>query len=434
VDASGFADAMTLHRRAFIRGLSAASLAAGSARAAASRLLQVATFPDLDRAAALAVPAFERAHPGVRVRLTILAYADFPTAMVTALAAGANLPDLMAMDREIVGQLADSAGLHDLSAAPFQAGQRTGEMVPFALAAGHSRTGSLTAFPVDIGPGCLFYRSDLLQQADLQESDLTASWADFIRCGKRLKARHNGYLVAHASDIADVVVRSGLRPGDGVYFSAAGRPLVREERFEQAFNWAARARQAGIDARVTAWSNEWAEGLRRGRIASQMFGGWFGGHLANWIAPKAAGLWRCAPLPAGSYASWGGSYYAIPRRAREPALAWDFLRALALDPAQQLRAFTALDAFPALATAHSDPLFEQPVPYFGGQRARQLWRDASLRIPAVDADRHDRLARDVMQAALERVLEHGDRIGDVLADAERRILRRARIPGSIGPT
>jgi multiple sugar transport system substrate-binding protein len=434
VDASGFADAMTLHRRAFIRGLSAASLAAGSARAAASRLLQVATFPDLDRAAALAVPAFERAHPGVRVRLTILAYADFPTAMVTALAAGANLPDLMAMDREIVGQLADSAGLHDLSAAPFQAGQRTGEMVPFALAAGHSRTGSLTAFPVDIGPGCLFYRSDLLQQADLQESDLTASWADFIRCGKRLKARHNGYLVAHAGDIADVVVRSGLRPGDGVYFSAAGRPLVREERFEQAFNWAARARQAGIDARVTAWSNEWAEGLRRGRIASQMFGGWFGGHLANWIAPKAAGLWRCAPLPAGSYASWGGSYYAIPRRAREPALAWDFLRALALDPAQQLRAFTALDAFPALATAHSDPLFEQPVPYFGGQRARQLWRDASLRIPAVDADRHDRLARDVMQAALERVLEHGDRIGDVLADAERRILRRARIPGSIGPT
>jgi multiple sugar transport system substrate-binding protein len=434
VDASGFADAMTLHRRAFIRGLSAASLAAGSARAAASRLLQVATFPDLDRAAALAVPAFERAHPGVRVRLTILAYADFPTAMVTALAAGANLPDLMAMDREIVGQLADSAGLHDLSAAPFQAGQRTGEMVPFALAAGHSRTGSLTAFPVDIGPGCLFYRSDLLQQADLQESDLTASWADFIRCGKRLKARHNGYLVAHAGDIADVVVRSGLRPGDGVYFSAAGRPLVREERFEQAFNWAARARQAGIDARVTAWSNEWAEGLRRGRIASQMFGGWFGGHLANWIAPKAAGLWRCAPLPAGSYASWGGSYYAIPRRAREPALAWDFLRALALDPAQQLRAFTALDAFPALATAHSDPLFEQPVPYFGGQRARQLWREASLRIPAVDADRHDRLARDVMQAALERVLEHGDRIGDVLADAERRILRRARIPGSIGPT
>jgi multiple sugar transport system substrate-binding protein len=353
--------------------------------------------------------------------------------MVTALAAGANLPDLMAMDREIVGQLADSAGLHDLSAAPFRAGQRTGEIVPFALAAGHSRAGTLTAFPVDIGPGCLFYRSDLLQQAGLQEAELTASWADFIRCGERLKARHNGYLVAHAGDIADVVVRSGLQPGEGVYFSAEGRPLVRAERFEQAFNWAARARRAGIDARVTAWSNEWAEGLRRGRIASQMFGGWFGGHLANWIAPKAAGHWRCAPLPAGSFASWGGSYYAIPRGAREPALAWDFLQALALDPAQQLKAFTTLDAFPALAAAHADPLFDQPVPYFGGQRARQLWRDASQRIPAVDADRHDRLARDVMQAALERVLEHGDRIGDVLADAERRIIRRARIPASTGP-
>lgn len=418
---------MTLHRRAFIRGLSAAPMAAGSVHATASRVLQVATFPDLDRAAALAVPLFERANPGVRVRLTVLAYADFPTAMITALAAGANLPDLMGMDREIVGQLADSAGLHDLSAGPFQARQRTGEIVPFALAAGHSRTGKLTAFPVDIGPGCLFYRSDLLQQVGLQEAELTASWADFIRCGARLKAHHNSYLVAHAGDIADVVVRNGLGPGEGVYFSAEGRPLVRSERFEQAFNWAARARRAGIDARVTAWSNEWAEGLRRGRIASQMFGGWFGGHLANWIAPKATGLWRCAALPAGSFASWGGSYYAIPRGAREPDLAWGFLRALALDPAQQLKAFTTLDAFPAMAAAHADPLFDHPLPYFGGQRARQLWRDASLRIPAVDADRHDRLARDVIQAALERVLEHGDRIGDVLADAERRIHRRARI-------
>lgn len=427
---------MTLHRRAFIRGLSAAPLAAGSAGsagAAVSRVLQVATFPDLDRAAALAVPRFERAHPGVRVRLTVLAYADFPTAMITALAAGANLPDLMGMDREIVGQLADSAGLHDLSAVPFQAGQRSAEVVPFALAAGHSRKGTLTAFPVDIGPGCLFYRSDLLQQAGLQEGELTASWADFIRCGERLKARHNGYLVAHASDIADVVIRNGLRPGEGVFFSAEGRPLVRAERFEQAFNWAARARRSGIDARVTAWSNEWAEGLRRGRIASQMFGGWFGGHLANWIAPKAAGLWRCAPLPAGNFASWGGSYYAIPRGSREPALAWDFLQALALDPAQQRTAFTTLDAFPAMAAVHADPLFDQPLPYFGGQRARQLWRDASLRIPAVDADRNDRLARDVIQAALERVLEHGDRISDVLADAERRILRRARIAASTGP-
>jgi multiple sugar transport system substrate-binding protein len=424
---------MTLHRRAFIRGLSAAPLAAGSARAAASRVLQVATFPDLDRAAALAVPRFEQAHPGVRVRLTVLAYADFPTAMITALAAGANLPDLMGMDREIVGQLADSAGLHDLSAPPFQAGRHTGEIVPFALAAGHSRTGRLTAFPVDIGPGCLFYRSDLLLQAGAQEAELTASWADFIRCGERLKARHNGYQLAHAGDIADVVIRNGLRPGEGVSFSAEGRPLVRAERFEQAFNWAARARRAGIDARVTAWSNEWAEGLRRGRIATQMFGGWFGGHLANWIAPKAAGLWRCAALPAGNFASWGGSYYAIPRGAREPALAWEFLRALALDPAQQRTAFTTLDAFPAMAAAHADPLFDQPLPYLGGQRARQLWRDASLRIPAVDADRNDRLARDVIQAALERVLEHGDRISDVLADAERRILRRARISASTAP-
>ncbi len=410
-------------------GLAAAAADLGAAtRAPARRELIVTSFPDLDRAARIAIPAFERLHPGVRVRLSVLSYADFPTAMITALAAGANLPDLMAMDREIVGKLADSAGLHDLRQPPFAAGAAAAQVAPFALAAGHGRSGALSAFPVDIGPGALFYRSDLLAQAGLEEADLTRSWSAAVQAGRRLKARTGAYLLGNAVDLKDIVLRTQLAEGEGVYFDRGGRPLVRSPRFETAFALAREVRQAGIDARVVAWSNEWAEGLRRGRIAAQPFGCWFAGHLQNWIAPQATGLWRSAPLPEGGYASWGGSYYAIPRGAREPALAWDFLRLLALDPAQQLAAFEGLDAFPALLSAQQHPYFDAPLPYFGGQRARQQWRDAAARIPAVDADRHDAMAQDVVNAALERVLEHGEAIPAALKEAEQRILRRGRLP------
>ncbi len=409
-------------------GLAAASAGlAAAARQPARRELVVTSFPDLDRAARIAIPAFERQHPGVRVRLSVLSHADFPTAMITALAAGANLPDLMAMDREIVGRLADSAGLHDLRAAPFSAGALAGQVAGFALAAGHGRSGALAAFPVDIGPGALFYRADLLQSAGLTEADLNRSWADYLRAGRQLQARHGAYLMGSAVDVKDLVLRAELQAGEGVFFDQDGRPLVRTPRFERAFALAQQVRQAGLDARVVAWTNEWSEGLRRGRIASQMFGCWFAGHLQNWIAPKAEGLWRSAALPEGAYASWGGSYYAIPRGTREPELAWDFLRLLALDVPQQLAAFRTLDAFPSALAAQQGDYFDAPLPFFGGQPARRQWREAAARIPAVDADRNDALANDVVNAALERVLEHGERIPAALAEAEQRVIRRGRL-------
>jgi len=67
--------------------------AAGGARATPARIT-VASYPDLDRAVKLALPAFARRHPGVAVNVVTLSHKDHHTAMTTALAAGAALPDL----------------------------------------------------------------------------------------------------------------------------------------------------------------------------------------------------------------------------------------------------------------------------------------------------------------------------------------------------
>jgi multiple sugar transport system substrate-binding protein len=419
-------------RRRWVQGAAGACALAvsGAARAASTApggtTLHVATFPDLDRAAKLALPGFARLYPGVRVKITSLAWEDHPTAMITALAAGANLPDLMAMDREIIGKLAESAGLEDLSRAPYQALAHAAKLPPFALAAARSSKGGLAALPVDVGPGTLFYRADLLAQAGLVEADLTNSWNGFIAAGKQLKERTGAYLLSRALDLNDIYVRTSLRSGEGVYFDSGGQVLVDSPRFVRGFELARAARIADIDARVVRWTNEWTEGFRRGRIASQMMGSWLGGHLKNWIAPQLAGRWRSAHLPEGAFASWGGSYYAIPTRARQKELAWALIQYLALDKDQQLLAFRGLDAFPALLQAQEDAFVEEPLPYFGGQRARLLWREAARRIPAVDADRYDNIARDVVEAELEKVLEHNKPITAALADAKAGIGRRVR--------
>lgn len=397
-------------------------LAAGAARTT----LTVAAFPDLDRSVKIAIDAWAVSHPDVEIRLTTRAYADHHTAMTTAIATGANLPDVMAVDMDYLGKFTQASGLEDLGAPPYDAMAVAPLLAHFTLGPATGVGGKLRALPADIGPGALFYRADLIARAGLSENDLTRDWPSYIAAGRRLKEATGVYLLGNAIDLKDILIRAGLADGQGIFFDTAGVPQVQTPRFVQAFTLARAARRAGIDARVTAWGSEWSEAFRRDRVATQMMGCWLAGHLKNWIAPAQAGRWRSAPLPGGMAASWGGSYWAIPARAGHKALAWDFIRTLALDRAQQLEAFRRLDAFPALVAAQHDDYLAQPIAYLGGQAARLQWRAASERIPALHVDRYDQVANDIVNAELDQVLEHDKPIPQALADARTAIERRVR--------
>jgi multiple sugar transport system substrate-binding protein len=151
------------------------------------------------------------------------------------------------------------------------------------------------------------------------------------------------------------------------------------------------------------------------------------GQMANWVAPGTKGLWRAAQLPAQTFVSYGGSFYAIPRRAapENKALAWELIQLLTLDRELQFAAFKSQDAFPALLETLDDPFFEQPLPFLGGQPARMLWREAARRITATQVHKQANFADEVVGTELDNVLDHGKDIGRALADAERLLARRA---------
>jgi multiple sugar transport system substrate-binding protein len=203
--------------------------------------------------------------------------------------------------------------------------------------------------------------------------------------------------------------------------------LVNSPRFVRAFELARSVRRNKLDARVNAWSNEWAEGFKRGSLATELSGAWMVGQMANWVAPDTKGLWRAAHLPDNTFVGYGGSYYALPRRAaaENKALAWELVQLLTLDPAMQFAAFKSQDAFPALLATHDDPFFNQPLPFLGGQPARTLWRDAARRISATQVHKQNNFADEVVGTELDNVLDHGKDIGRALADAQRLLERRA---------
>ncbi|WP_422011768.1 ABC transporter substrate-binding protein [Roseateles sp.] len=400
----------------------AAALAAGP-----ERRLTVAAFPLVDVIAKDVLKTWAQRHPEVRAEVISRQYDDHHTAMTTALSTSGHLPDVIALEASYLGRFSLGTGLEDLSAPAFDAERLRDRFVPFAFQTARNREGRVVAMPTDIGPGSLFYRADLLAQAGLTEADLTRSWEDYVEAGAQLKARTGAYLIGDVRLLKDIVVRAGTPAGEGQFFDNQGRAQVTSPRFVRAFELARKVRRQGLDARVEVWFNDWAEMLKRGRLATEISGCWMAGQMANWVAPGTAGKWRVAQLPENAYCSYGGTYYAIPRRSapERKQLAWQLIQELTLDRQRQLEAFQSQDAFPALLAAQEGPFFDQPVPFLGGQKARALWRDAARRIPVVRMHKQQKFADEVVNGELDNVLEYGKPIARALEDAQALLVHRA---------
>ncbi len=413
-----------MNRRAV---LATGALAAAGVRAQASIVLNVAAFPLVDEIARAALPLWNKLHPDVEVKIQTRQYQDHHTAMTTALSTSGNLPDVMVLEASFLGRFSQGAGLEELSRAPFAIGRFQDRMVPFAYQQATNSRGSVVGMPTDIGPGTLLYRKDILERAGVGEDELTRSWDSYVAAGARIKAKTGAYLIGTVQSIKDILIRSGIQPGEGQYFDKDSNVLVTSDRFVRAFEVAREARSNKLDARTTAWSNEWSEGFKRGTVATEVTGAWMVGQLSNWVAPNTSGLWRAAALPEGSTVSYGGSFYSIPRRSdpARKALAWEFIQFMTLNRDRQLEAFTKYDAFPALLDAHNAPFFEEPLEFLGGQKARVLWRDTARKITAVQVHKQSSFADEVINTELDKVMLNGKSIRTALSDAQRLLEQRA---------
>jgi len=388
--------------------------------------ITVAAYPAVDDIVKASLQAWQKKNPQVEVKVVGREYADHHTAMTTALATSTGLPDVMTIEYGYLGRFAQSGGLEDLDKAPYQLGQHASKLVPYALAQGRSPQQGQVAIPTDIGPGAMFYRHDLLTKAKLNESDLTQSWEGFIQSGQKIKKESGAYLVAHARDVKDIVIRTGIPAGHGVYFDDQGKSVIDSApRFKRGFELAQKIRAQGLDAKVNAWSNEWGESLKRGTVTVQMMGAWLGGHLQNWLAPQTSGLWRSAVLPERVATSWGGTFYAIPKKAVNKELAWDLIQHLTLNSKQQQMAFEKFNAFPALIEAQNGDFFNQPVAFLGGQKARADWKASAGQIKPTMVFKNDSVAEEIVNAELDLVLNKNKPIDQALKDAHRLVQRRA---------
>ncbi|WP_034341682.1 extracellular solute-binding protein [Deinococcus misasensis] len=394
--------------------------AAGSAQAAT---LTVSCFTNMNQAIEAAIPLWKKQHPDVDIKVSALAYGDHHNGLTTALASGNGAGDVACVEVGFVAKFGESGGLEDLLKAPYNAKQYQSKVTGYAWAQSTNPDGGMYVFPADIAPGTLFYRADVLQKAGVTTSALTKSWDSYLDAGKKIKDKTGAYLLHNAGFLAQAYIRARVESGESLYFDAKGQPLLNSPRFVQALTLAKKARDLKLDANIAEWSPEWTDMLNKGQIATQPFGAWFEGTMRGMV-PETAGKWRSIDLPEQSYATWGGSFLAIPKQSKNKALAWEFLKFFALNKEVQLNSFKVNSSLPSLKSAQSDALFRQPVDFLGGQVARPMWVRAANKVKSVESHRLESVASDAFTAALNQVLNDGKSIKAALDDAQNQLVRR----------
>jgi len=383
-------------------------------------------FPDFNSHLDKQIPNFKKSSPDINVTYQMNNHGDHHKKLTTNLATGSGAGDVVIVDVGFIGAFTNAGGFVDLSAAPYNADAMKDKFVSYAWDQGKGTDGKQYAIPVDIGPGVLYYRRDIFDAAGVKIDDVIKDWDSYIALGQKLKEKKI-FLIADAGDVAGTIVRTTVKEGEGLFFDADGNSLITSDRFVKAFTIAKRIRDAGLDAQIGAWTNEWYDGFKKGTVATQLSGAWLLGHLQNWMARDTEGKWGVSNLPDGIFGSWGGSFLAIPKQAANKEDAWKLIQFLSNKPETQIASLKDIGAFPVLTEVYNDAAFEEPLEFLAGQKARKLFASIAQKVPAVAAKKGDLIAEDVvMKGALLEVLNDGKDIMTALKDAERLVKRRVK--------
>jgi ABC-type glycerol-3-phosphate transport system substrate-binding protein len=298
---------------------------------------------------------FEETHPGVKVNVERFEYEAYRDAIVTTLASGGGVPDVVTLDPMWAGDLIRNGAL-----APLEGIENTLNPADF-VAGGWQLCGyedKQYGVPADMDFNLIFYRKDVYDPA-IAAAGLTgfpATTEDFIKVAQAVTT----------DDAKAILIAQNDYYGwyQGFLVPNGGR-LVSEDGTKYVFNspeavsalqlYSDLANEYGV---ALLW-DEATDGsptiaLTNGDAMAVMYGSWYVTELAA-AAPDMAGQWGVAPMPFGPsdrkvHAATGGSCFSVPTAAPTPDLAAEFLAYLE-QPEVMATYYTVVGGVPALQTS-----------------------------------------------------------------------------------
>jgi ABC-type glycerol-3-phosphate transport system substrate-binding protein len=400
---------------------SAATAAPAEAPGATSAPQNKITVWYYDGALGQTVEAFKRANPSIEIDLKT--FGDAEQGLLRALESGTGLPDVCIFFSSFAAALAQRGGLLPLSEAPFDAAALQNDFVAAAWNGGLDEQNKLIGLPLSVYPGTYWYRADLLEAASV-ESDpeklkqQIADWPALFAFAKAYTDKHTeSSLLPRA--FFDVFIPLVVQQGGGLVEKSK---LLIEEKCTQPAEQALLARTLKLDLPAVAnYGSAWDDAIRSGSVAGLFAPTWFQGYISN-IYSNLVGKWRSIPSPGTPFLQ-GAQYFGIPAKSTNQEAAWAFVKYCCASAEGQNTLLRTSGDFPALRSAWTDPLYDAPVEFFGGQRVYREWAKIAESAQMLTANIYDLAIYDALNVAMRKVVDKEIGVEAALQGVEQQLVK-----------
>lgn len=364
---------------------------------------------------------YQKSHPGTTIKVVDVGYDNVYDKISVGLQAGSGLPDIITLETDHTpGYIAQfPKGFTDLSPV---LGADKADFDPSKWSASLGKNGNLYAAPWDAGTMALYYRSDYLKTAGIDPASLT-SWDDLVAAGVKIKAATGHTLMSTDLSAGGPFYAMLQQQGQGI-FDAQGKIAITSPAAVTALTLIQEMNGKGLLKNVKGWDAE-VTSAKNGDSATDPNAVWWIGTLTSEM-PELSGKFGITELPAftdggARTSNNGGSGLAIPSQAKNPQLAASFLQYVLTDKANQVSMMKKESLFPSYLPALQDSYFQQPQPYFGGQKVYQLFAEQTAKIPSIVYTSDNAEATNVINNAVAASVLNGESPAKALKDAASQI-------------
>jgi lactose/L-arabinose transport system substrate-binding protein len=328
-----------------------------------------------------AVPAFEKAHPGVKVNVQDVGNPAIDDKTTTGMeAGGVGLPDVMDVGIDYMADYLENFpdGFADLS--DFGAGSLAKDFPSGLWASGQNAKGDQYGIPFEVNTNLVFYRTDLFRKAGVNMNDIT-TWNQLLAAGKKIKTATGADLfaidkAASQADSADFWQMLARLEGT-FFFDKAGDIALSDSGSVAALQFIKEANDAGLVADIPMSAGTTSQLKGQSPVVAIVPGAsWMIGSFPQ-TAPEMQGKWgvRTPPaMKAGGYtaASAGGTFLTVAESSKHQQLAYDFVKFSMANLEGRQLVTKASGLFPSYKPMWNTSAFQQPDAYFGGLNTSKL--------------------------------------------------------------
>jgi len=280
---------------------------------------------------------------------------------------------------------------------------------------------AVIGIPTDVGGLEVAYRWDLFKKLGLPYqrdavSKEWSTWAKFIAFGKKyvakLTAAQRKANVGFIDNIG-TIYPAIMNQGTEKYYRNNGTDqglliYKTNKQVKTAFDTTVAASNAKIGTRIGQFSSDWNVGMSKGTFAAMLAPAWMMDYIKG-QSPGTKGKWDIADIPGGG-GNQGGSQLTIPKGAKEPQEAWNFI-SWYLAPAQQLKVFQMYGLFPSTPSLYTNPdLIGFKDPFFNNAPVGKIYADGVKKLKPIFEGKLQRCIDMAMGSAISLVANGKEKV------------------------